>query len=231
MRQIVLDTETTGLETSEGHRIIEIGAVELLNRRLTGNHFHRYINPERKIDDGALQVHGITSDFLQDKPVFAQVIEEFLAFIRGADLIIHNAKFDTGFINHEIMLLNQSHKIEKICKIIDTLILARQLHPGQKNSLDALCKRYNVDNSKRELHGALMDAQLLAYVFLAMTGGQGSLFGEAHQQEENSPAVIITMQEREPLKIIPATSDELSLHEARLQEIQQLSKNMCIWLQ
>jgi DNA polymerase-3 subunit epsilon len=231
MRQIILDTETTGLETSEGHRIIEIGAVELINRRLTGKHFHRYVNPERSIDDGALQVHGITSDFLKEKPVFAQIIDEFLAFIQGADLIIHNAKFDTGFINHEIMLLNQSHKIENICKIIDTLILARQLHPGQKNSLDALCKRYNVDNSKRELHGALMDAQLLAFVFLAMTGGQGSLFGEAHQQEENSPAIMITKQERAPLKIISATTDELALHETRLQEIQQLSKNMCIWLQ
>ena len=166
MRQIVLDTETTGLETSQGHRIIEIGCVELVNRRLTGQHYHQYINPEREIDQGAIEVHGITNDFLADKPAFAQVAEDFLAFVQGAELVIHNAPFDVGFINSELQRLGifegNDRNIESRCRIIDTLQMARSKHPGQRNNLDALCQRYGVDNSQRDLHGALLDAEILA---------------------------------------------------------------------
>jgi DNA polymerase-3 subunit epsilon len=182
MRQIALDTETTGLEPALGHRIIEIAGIEIVNRRLTGKHFHCYLNPERDIDAGAQNVHGISREFLSDKPTFAQTAEEFLTYIKNAELIIHNASFDVGFINHELTLLNpQTLKITEHCKIIDTLSLARLRHPGQKNNLDALCKRYDIDNSKRDLHGALLDARLLAQVYLAMTGGQGTLFGDETQ--------------------------------------------------
>jgi DNA polymerase-3 subunit epsilon len=173
MRQIVLDTETTGLETSQGHRIIEIGCVELINRKLTGQHYHQYINPQREIDQGAIEVHGITNEFLVDKPVFAQVAEDFLAFVEGAELIIHNAPFDVGFINSELeQLASAEDAIENRCAVIDTLRMARVRHPGQRNNLDALCQRYGVDNSQRDLHGALLDAEILADVYLAMTGGQ-----------------------------------------------------------
>ncbi|HAB56041.1 MAG TPA: DNA polymerase III subunit epsilon, partial [Cellvibrionales bacterium] len=170
-RQIVLDTETTGLEPSQGHRIIEIGCVELVNRRLTGKHYHQYIQPEREIDQGALEVHGISNEFLSDKPLFANVMEAFLDFIDGAELIIHNAPFDIGFIDHELKLAGSKvKKTSSICGVIDSLVLARKKHPGQKNNLDALCKRYAVDNAKRELHGALLDAEILADVYLMMTG-------------------------------------------------------------
>ncbi|MDH4133464.1 MAG: DNA polymerase III subunit epsilon, partial [Gammaproteobacteria bacterium] len=180
-RQIILDTETTGLEPSLGHRIIEIGAVEMINRRLTGNRFHQYLNPEREIDQGAIEVHGITNEMLADKPGFSSVADDFLEFVEGAELVIHNAPFDTGFINHELALLGRTARattIESLCTVLDTLKLARRLRPGQKNDLDSLCRHYSIDNSKRTLHGALLDAEILADVYLAMTGGQVTLFQE-----------------------------------------------------
>ena len=182
MRQIVLDTETTGLEVSQGHRIIEIGCIELVNRRVTGNHWHHYINPDRAVDSGAFEVHGISNDFLQDKPRFTELAEEFHSYISGAELIIHNAPFDVGFLDNELALLESPTKpVEASCGILDTLLLARRKHPGQKNNLDALCKRYSIDNSNRSLHGALLDARILADVYLAMTGGQTSLGLDAEQ--------------------------------------------------
>ncbi|MEQ9208239.1 MAG: DNA polymerase III subunit epsilon, partial [Pseudomonadales bacterium] len=187
MRQVVLDTETTGLEISQGHRIIEIGGVELDNRRLTGRTYHQYVKPEREIDVGAQEVHGITLEFLADKPVFAEIAEEFLQFIDGAELVIHNASFDVGFIDNEFGLLNKDlGKVADHCRILDSLALARNKHPGQKNSLDALCKRYEIDNSGRDLHGALLDAELLALVYLAMTGGQVNLgLGNSSGNDDN----------------------------------------------
>lgn len=235
MRQIVLDTETTGLEPKEGHRIIEIGCVELVNRRLTGRHFHRYINPERVIDAGAIAVHGITNEFLADKPLFKDIVQEFMDFVRGAELIIHNAAFDTNFINHEFRLVNPSlGQVETLCKITDTLLLARQMHPGQKNSLDALCKRYDIDNSHRELHGALLDAEILAFVYLAMTGGQGTLFNSEQQRTEINTKIIqqpstpsITRQ----LTVIKANPEEELLHQSRLAAIAKVAESGCVWLQ
>lgn len=182
MRQIVLDTETTGLEVSQGHRIIEIGCIELVNRRVTGNHWHHYVNPDREIDSGAFEVHGISNEFLQDKPRFAELAEDFISYVAGAELVIHNAPFDVGFLDYELALLEQPvAPLQESCTILDTLLLARQKHPGQKNNLDALCKRYDIDNSHRSLHGALLDARILADVFLAMTGGQTSLGLDAEQ--------------------------------------------------
>ncbi|MDH3762620.1 MAG: DNA polymerase III subunit epsilon [Gammaproteobacteria bacterium] len=182
MRQIVLDTETTGLEVSLGHRIIEIGCVELVNRRVTGNHWHFYVNPDREIDSGAFEVHGISSDFLQDKHRFAELADDFVNYVAGAELVIHNAAFDVGFLDNELALLDPPlAPLKENCTILDTLQLARQKHPGQKNNLDALCKRYDIDNSNRSLHGALLDARILADVYLAMTGGQTSLGLDAGQ--------------------------------------------------
>ncbi|HXH04115.1 MAG TPA: DNA polymerase III subunit epsilon, partial [Candidatus Competibacteraceae bacterium] len=176
MRQVVLDTETTGLDPAQGHRVIEIGCVELVNRRHSGRHFHHYLQPDREIDAEAIQVHGISNEFLADKPRFADIAAEFLAFVDGAELVIHNAAFDVGFLNHELRLYDPAHPgLENLCRVLDTLVLARQLHPGQRNTLDALCKRYGVDNSQRTLHGALLDAEILADVYLAMTGGQVAL--------------------------------------------------------
>ncbi len=188
MRQIVLDTETTGLEVGQGHRIIEIGGVEIIDRRLTGRHFHKYVNPERHIDDGAFEVHGISQDFLADKPRFAEVAEEFLAFVRGAELIIHNAPFDVAFLDAELARLDGELCVGRICRITDSLAMARHKHPGQKNSLDALCRRYQVDNSARELHGALLDAEILADVYLSMTGGQTLLFGAGNDGDSAAEA-------------------------------------------
>ncbi|HKJ50317.1 MAG TPA: DNA polymerase III subunit epsilon [Gammaproteobacteria bacterium] len=186
MRQIVLDTETTGLEASQGHRVIEIGCVELVNRRVTGNHWHRYINPEREIDPGAFEVHGISNEFLQDKPRFAELAEDFVEYVAGAELVIHNAPFDVEFLERELARLQPAPAtLRENCSILDTLVLARQKHPGQKNSLDALCKRYEIDNSGRSLHGALLDARILADVYLVMTGGQASLGFESGQGAEN----------------------------------------------
>ncbi|MFT7672627.1 MAG: DNA polymerase-3 subunit epsilon, partial [Gammaproteobacteria bacterium] len=176
IRQVILDTETTGLETSQGHRIIEIGCVEVINRRITNNHYHQYINPDRNIDAGAFDVHGISSEFLSDKPMFAEISNDFIKYIDGAELVIHNAPFDIGFIDSEFSRLNPAGPVtEQICGVLDTLVLARQKHPGQKNNLDALCRRYMIDNSQRSLHGALLDARILADVYLVMTGGQESL--------------------------------------------------------
>ncbi len=204
MRQIVLDTETTGLEVSLGHRIIEIGCVELINRRVTGNHWHHYLNPEREIDGGAFEVHGISNDFVADKPRFAELAEEFLAYIDGAELIIHNAPFDVGFLNDELARLDPpAGSVEARCDILDTLVLARQKHPGQKNNLDALCKRYEIDNSHRSLHGALLDARILADVYLAMTGGQASLGLEAEQgtAATDRPIAALAIESGAPLPV------------------------------
>ena len=187
MRQIILDTETTGLETSQGHRIIEIGCVEMLDRRVTDNHWHFYVNPEREVDAGAFEVHGISSEFLQDKPLFADLADDFLAYVEGAELVIHNAPFDIGFLNHELNLLDESKPmLGDICSVRDTLVEARQKHPGQKNSLDALCKRYDIDNSHRSVHGALLDARILADVYLFMTGGQTTLGLEQNEIRSNA---------------------------------------------
>jgi len=236
MRQLVLDTETTGREHSEGNRVIEIGCVELVNRRLTFNNFQRYINPERASEAGALAVHGLTDEFLRDYPIFKVIVEEFIEFIRGAELIIHNAEFDLGFLNMELALASKIlgkkfGKITDYCTVIDTLAIARQLHPGQRNSLDALCKRYNVDNAHRNLHGALLDAELLALVYLAMTGGQTTLFAE---ESASTTSQANTQQHRSvtktaPLKIIQATAAELAEHEARLAAIAKANKEGCVW--
>lgn len=223
LRQIILDTETTGLSTEQGHRIIEIGCLEMINRRLTGKHFHVYINPERDIERGAEEVHGITSQFLADKPKFIDIVDEFLEFVSDDDLIIHNAPFDVGFINHELKLLKNRHRqIDKVCDVIDTLVIARKKHPGQQNSLDALCRRYHVDNSNRELHGALLDAELLAQVYLLLTGGQEQLFKAevAADHETNKAESIRRLSgDRAPLRVIRANQEELATHQAMLDKI------------
>lgn len=234
VRQIILDTETTGLEPKDGHRIIEIGCVELVNRRLTKRNFHVYINPEREVDAEAVNVHGLSNDFLADKPVFADIAAEFLAFIKGAELVIHNAAFDVGFINHEFALLGEDWgKVADHCTVLDTLMLARQMHPGQKNSLDALCRRYEIDNSHRELHGALLDAEILADVYLLMTGGQVTLSlggSESGSASRADTGIRRLKAEREPLRIIRASAQELELHAARLAAIDKASGGNCLWL-
>ncbi len=233
MRQIVLDTETTGLEPSQGHRIIEVGCVEMVSRRLTGRHYHQYLQPDREIDAGAAEVHGITGEFLRDKPRFADVVEEFLDFVRGAELVIHNAPFDLGFLRHEFGLLGRSWD-EAACGVIDTLALARGRHPGQKNNLDALCKRYGIDNSERTLHGALLDAEILADVYLAMTGGQSRLLLETEPEAVTtlvSQAPVIRLsQDRAPLPVIPASASEREAHARQLEGIDRTSGGKCIWL-
>lgn len=235
MRQVVLDTETTGLEPKQGHRIIEIGCVELINRRITGRDYHQYIRPDRQIDEGAMEVHGITNEFLADKPVMADVAADFFDFIKGAELVIHNAPFDVGFINSEFDRL-QVHcgALAEHCTVLDTLQLARQMHPGQRNSLDALCKRYEIDNSERELHGALLDARILAEVYLAMTGGQVSLSLGANgsDQSQQSLAEIRRLSaERAPLRVIRADERERQAHEERIEAIDQASGGACVWKQ
>jgi DNA polymerase-3 subunit epsilon len=233
-RLIVLDTETTGLNPQEGHRIIEIGCVEVVNRRLTGKSFHVYINPERIIDDGAIEVHGITNEFLADKPTFGCIVEDFIAFIQGAELVIHNAPFDVGFINYEFSLLNNgTGTVTDYSKVFDTLTYARKKHPGQRNSLDALCKRYSIDNSHRELHGALLDAEILADVFLLMTGGQSSLLDEGQGRSEEvivSSEVKYLSTDRPALKVIRCTEEELAAHQQRLEAIEKAG-GVCIWNQ
>ena len=235
MRQIVLDTETTGLEPRLGHRIIEIGCVEVIDRRLTGNSYHQYINPEREIDEGAEEVHGISTAFLADKPLFIDIVDDFLNFIRGAELVIHNAPFDVGFLNHELNQLNQQNNhMENICTVLDTLVLARKMHPGQKNNLDALCKRYGIDNSQRDLHGALLDAEILADTYLAMTGGQTmlSLGGNSDGTSNDSNVVAPRMVDVSAgeLKVIRASNEELISHNARLENINEISGDSCVWL-
>ena len=232
MRQIILDTETTGLEPSQGHRVIEIGCVELLNRRPTGKTFHRYLNPERAIDPGAQAVHGLSIDFLSKHPTFAEVVDEFVAFVSDAELIIHNAPFDVAFLDHEFGRLPPPQRlITDMCSILDTLVLARSLHPGQRNSLDALCKRYGVDNSSRDLHGALLDARILGEVYLAMTGGQGALSLVAEKARPEPGVAISTSKRRKAIKIpvVEASPEELALHEKSLDAIDKASKGKCIF--
>lgn len=231
-RQIVLDTETTGIDPKQGHRIIEIGCVELVNRRLTGNNFHVYIDPERGIEDEAIFVHGITSDFLAGKPKFRDVAAEFLDYIKGAELVIHNAAFDVGFMDHEFALLRQSYpKTHDVCEVLDTLAMARDLHPGQKNNLDALCRRYDIDNSKRTLHGALLDSEILADVYLGMTGGQVSLnlANQEGQSGENSKGIRRLPSDRPRLNVIFADNDEQSAHIERLNLVNEKG-GQCLWL-
>lgn len=232
MRQVVLDTETTGLDPAQGHKLIEIGCVEIINRRLTQRHYHQYLQPDREIELEAFAVHGIANEFLQDKPRFADIAPAFMAFIDGAELIIHNAPFDLGFINHELNLLQQGWKpVEAYCTVTDTLVMARQRHPGQKNNLDALCKRYNIDNSKRTLHGALLDSEILAELYLIMTGGQVSLLGNEQQtnRQQHISAIQRVAANRPPLPIITADTDELAAHEMVLTRIDKASGGQCVW--
>ena len=233
MRQIVLDTETTGLEPSQGHRIIEIGCVEMEDRRLTGNNFHQYLQPDRESDAAALEVHGITSDFLADKPRFADLIDDFMGYIKGAELIIHNAPFDVGFLDMELSRLGGGWKgLADYCTITDTLVMAKKKHPGQRNSLDALCKRYDINNSHRELHGALLDSEILADVYLSMTGGQGALLLGTEVNEHNQGELSIRRldSDRPRLKVAKATGDNLAAHLERLDSIQKVSGGNCHWL-
>jgi DNA polymerase III subunit epsilon len=230
MRQICLDTETTGLNPRDGHRIIEVACIELVNRRLTGHHLHKYVHPERDIDAGAQAVHGITLEFLADKPKFADIADEFLEFINGAQLIIHNAPFDLGFLNAELDRLGRV-PVETVCSgVIDTLKDAKALHPGKRNSLDALCERYDIDNSGRTLHGALLDTELLAEVYLAMTRGQNALMIEP----DEAPRVMLgadgKVRERKPLQILRASAEEIAEHERMLAAIDKESKGACVWL-
>jgi DNA polymerase-3 subunit epsilon len=229
MRQIVLDTETTGLEVGKGHRIIEIGAIEYVERRATGRTFHRYVNPQRAIDEGARAISGISDEFLADKPLFAEIAVELSAFIADAELVIHNAEFDVGFLDAEFARLDAPMRIAEHCAVLDTLALAREKYPGQKNSLDALCKRLNIDNSHRKLHGALLDAELLAEVYLVMTGGQGDLgFGGAIVEAAPTRVGAIVAA-RPTLRVRFADAAEVALHEARLQRLDVASKGRCLW--
>ncbi|HEA25623.1 MAG TPA: DNA polymerase III subunit epsilon [Ectothiorhodospiraceae bacterium] len=230
-RKIVLDTETTGLEPSTGHRIIEIGCVEMINRRLTGNNYHVYLRPDREIDEGAIEVHGITNEFLADKPRFSDVVEDFISFITGAELIIHNAPFDVGFINAELSRIGSPHgKVADFCSVLDTLVMARQMHPGQKNNLDALCKRHGINNAHRELHGALLDSEILADVYLAMTGGQTSLsLGSSGDGVMQQQGIRRLSSERKPLPVIRAAVDELNRHDELLEKIDKKSSGNCLW--
>ena len=233
MRQIVLDTETTGISPAEGHRIIEIGCVELDNRRFTGRTFHEYLNPNREIEAEAMEVHGITNAFLEDKPPFAELANSFLEFVRGAELIIHNAPFDIGFLDNELRLMGTGlGNMADYCSVLDTLAMARKRHPGQRNSLDALCRRYSIDNSKRALHGALLDSEILADLYLIMTGGQIAL--ALHDSDDmgaggGDELIERLAENRLPLKVISAAADELAAHDKQLGIIQGISSN-CIWL-
>lgn len=239
MRQVVLDTETTGLEPERGHRVIEIGCVEMINRRPTGQHFHEYLHPDREIDAGAAAVHGITLEKLRDKPRFAQVAERFLEFVDGAELVIHNAPFDVAFLDSELKLWAKIHgkdstSIRARCRVLDTLALAREMHPGQRNGLDALCKRYSIDNSHRLLHGALLDARILADVYLAMTGGQSALaLDEATRAGAATPArtgaVVAPVQMPADLKVVAATAAEMTAHEDLMKLVSKASGGKVLW--
>ncbi len=231
MRQIVLDTETTGLDPAQGHRIIEIGCVEIDRRRLTGRHYHQYLQPDREIDAGAQEVHGITAEFLRDKPRFADIVDEFLGFIDGAELIIHNAPFDLAFLRCELALIGRAAMADAaLGAVIDTLMLARGMHPGQKNNLDALCRRYGIDNSQRTLHGALLDAEILADVYLTMTGGQSTLLLDQEGEDSGASHGVVRRlpDSRPPLPVIRASAGELALHERRLDAIERAS-GACVW--
>ena len=229
MRQLVLDTETTGLETRDGHRIIEIGCVEMIDRKMTGNNYHQYLQPDREIDEEALAVHGITPEFLADKPRFSDIAKEFLDYIQGAELIIHNAPFDIGFLNYELSLLGPDWgDIESRCKITDSLLMARDMYPGQRNSLDALCKRLDINNAHRELHGALLDSEILGDVYLAMTGGQVAMTLEtsnsrkrnSEEEGEGGEAGILSAASLK-LRVLRASDDELAVHNARMEAIEK----------
>jgi DNA polymerase-3 subunit epsilon len=233
-RQIVLDTETTGLDPAQGHRVIEVGCVELLNRRLTRRQFHVYLQPDRAIDADAIRVHGITNDLLASQPRFPDIVDEFLHFVRGAELIIHNAPFDLGFLNHELRRCGRDQTVlEQLCAVVDTLLMARQRHPGQRNSLDALCKRYNIDNSQRTLHGALLDAEILADVYLAMTRQQDSLFvpGTATNAMPNNALArrAALLRNRPPLPVIRADAEECAAHARYLEMLDKSSGGSCVW--
>jgi DNA polymerase-3 subunit epsilon len=222
-RQIVLDTETTGLEPSQGHKIIEIGCVEMINRRLTGNNYHQYLQPDREIDEGAQAVHGISNEFLADKPRFSDVVKDFIEYLDGAELIIHNAPFDVGFINHELKLVGDEYgKVATYCTIIDTLVMARKLRPGKKNNLDVLCKEYDVNNAHRDLHGALLDAELLSEVYLRMTGGQSALSLESDDviaAGNGQMAAKKLSANRKPIRVIKANEEELQAHQGILEKM------------
>ena len=224
MRQIVLDTETTGIGHEQGHRVIEIGCLELIDRRLTGQEFHVYLNPDREIEAGAFRVHGISAEFLQDKPRFIDIADDFMAFIKGAEIIIHNAPFDVGFLNAELKHAKIKATIESQCQILDTLVLAKRKHAGQRNNLDVLCKRYHVNHSNRQLHGALLDAELLAFVYLAMTGGQANLLIEDTQEQSlmvSRGQQVDNLTSNSP--VVNATADELEAHELFVQYIKKKS--------
>ena len=232
MRQIIVDTETTGLEPEQGHRIIEIGCVEVLNRRPTGKTFHRYIQPDREVDPGALEVHGITNEFLRNQPRFHEISAELIEFIAGAELVIHNAPFDVAFLDAELARLpGPARRVAHLCQVLDTLALARQRHPGQRNNLDALCKRYGVDNSNREFHGALLDARILLDVYLAMTGGQGAL--TLGDESANRVVVTSTSERAErpagELRIVIASDAELQMHERMLATLDKASGGRTLW--
>jgi DNA polymerase-3 subunit epsilon len=230
MRQIILDTETTGLEAELGHRVIEIAGVEMVNRRFTGNNFHRYFNPERDSDPGALQVHGLTTEFLSDKPKFRDVAAEFLDYVNGAELVIHNSAFDVAFLNRELSLADLKPITDYCASVVDTLRLARDLHPGKRNNLDALCDRYQIDNSARTMHGAQLDARLLAEVYLSMTRGQESLVMDV---ETVASAVTMTVVEVDVAKldliVVKASKDEAAEHARLLEEIDRISRGACLW--
>ncbi len=233
-RQILLDTETTGLEPEQGHRIIEIGCVEMIDRRLTGNNFHQYLQPDREIDSAAVEVHGITNEFLADKSRFSDIVSDFVDYVRGSELIIHNAPFDVGFLNYELRRLDQdAEPLENLCLVTDTLVLAKKKHPGQRNSLDALCKRYGIDNSHRELHGALLDAEILADVYLVMTGGQTALSLDSLSAEyggQTGTDVHRLPKDRLGLRVVYANRSESGAHQARLEAIRKASGGRCLWM-
>lgn len=233
MRQIIFDTETTGLDPTQGHRIIEVGAIEIINRRKTGRTFHRYFKPDREVEAGALEVHGITNQFLSTQPRFGELVDELLAFLDGAELVIHNAAFDVGFLDAELKLLKRQHVVRDVCSVFDTLSLARKLHPGQRNSLDALCKRYSVDNSNREYHGALLDAQLLLDVYLAMTGGQVKLILDDVRAIQGDSNAASTSWQRPTgtLTVLKASDVEVIAHEQVLAKLDKLSAGKTLWRQ
>lgn len=234
MRQIVLDTETTGFDPKSGNRLVEIGCIELVDRKFTGRTYHQYINPEREVEEGAFAVHGISDEFLLDKPTFAEIADEFCQFVQGAELIIHNAPFDMGFLDYQLRQIGSSFApLGTYCSVIDTLALARSMHPGQRNSLDALCKRYGIDNSHRELHGALLDSEILADVYLLMTGGQkGFALDDDEDSSANSKSLsAVKLDEVAPsLPVIKATSTEVDSHTAYLQFLDKKSDGQCLWL-
>jgi len=231
MRQVVLDTETTGLETSRGHRIIEIGCVELVNRRASGRHYHTYLNPEREVDEGARAVHGLSLADLAGRPRFAEIVDELIDFINGAELIIHNASFDVGFLDAEFQRLARepTPRVDSLCTVLDTLSLAREMHPGQRNNLDALCKRYGIDNSHRELHGALLDARILADVYLAMTSGQNALALDDSPRRDSVRLVAASASDGPPLVVVAATDEERLAHEQMQELLHKESRGHCLW--